>query len=373
VACQLLSTLVRARIRDRSLRDVARTNVRLLARKIIERAGHTGEHYITKTRREWVAMLGAGAGGGVVMSMTTVLKFLLLHGHLPLFLEGLAASTNYAAGFLVMQLFGFALATKQPSMTAAALAGEIKTRGPGKGDLEPLVTLIARITRSQFAAAISNIFMVGLGALIFDLVYRQVTGHSFLDPETSAKTMLSFSPFRSGTVFYASLTGVMLWLSSICAGWLDNWATYRRLPDAIAQHRLGRIVGRGTMRFIGQRLKHGLAGIGGNVSIGVLLGMTPAIGKFFGLPLEVRHVTLSMASLTLAASEMGLGAVECGLGEALMGIAVILFLNFSVSSVLALWVALRAREVEQGESRLLVAVLHRLWKRPLDFMFPTEK
>lgn len=42
---------------------------------------------------------------------------------------------------------------------------------------------------------------------------------------------------HSGTVFYAALTGVLLWLSSLGAGWLENWIVYRRLPEALAKHR----------------------------------------------------------------------------------------------------------------------------------------
>ena len=42
---------------------------------------------------------------------------------------------------------------------------------------------------------------------------------------------------------FAAFTGVLLWLSSIGAGWLENWAVYRRLPEAIAEHRIKRIIG----------------------------------------------------------------------------------------------------------------------------------
>src|SRR5262249_51415707 len=44
-----LTDLVGTRLRDRDIGDIIRNNLHLLARKIIERAGHTGEHYITST------------------------------------------------------------------------------------------------------------------------------------------------------------------------------------------------------------------------------------------------------------------------------------------------------------------------------------
>ena len=53
-------------------------------------------------------------------------------GTSPLFIDGVLSAIDYAGSFIVMQLLGFTLATKQPSMTAAALAGTIRDRaGPG--------------------------------------------------------------------------------------------------------------------------------------------------------------------------------------------------------------------------------------------------
>jgi site-specific recombinase len=363
----LLGELSRARLRDRSLRDVMRSTARLLARKVIERAGESGEHYITRTRKEWLGMLGSAAGGGVLTAGTAALKFVISAMSAPLFVEGFLASANYAGSFLLMQLFGFTLATKQPSMTAAALAGAIKDAKRDPQALEPLVTLIARICRSQLAAAIGNVVVVIPAALLFDLWWRHRTGHPFLDEHQAQHTVESLDPLHSGTLFFAALTGFILWLSSLGAGWLENWFVYRRLPDAIAEHRWGRVVGRGTMRWIARQLKHGISGIGGNVAIGFLLGMTPAIGKFFGIPLQVRHVTLSTGSLTLALAARG--GLEGALAPAL-GILCILALNFGVSFALALGVAMRARAVEHGGVRLFASVLRRFLRSPGAFFFP---
>ena len=83
------------------------------------------------------------------------------------------------------------------------------------------------------------------------------------------------------------------------AGWLENWAVYRRLPEAIAEPPLGRFVGRGTMGCFSRFFTRNISGLGGNSALGLMLGMTPVMGKFFGLPLDVRHVTLSTGALTL--------------------------------------------------------------------------
>ena len=97
---------------------------------------------------------------------TAVMKFMVKWGHWPLFVDGVLSSLVFAGSFLVMQLVGFTLATKQPSMTAAALAGTIRdTSGPHR--LDELVPLIARIARSQFAAAVGNVTGVIVASIGF--------------------------------------------------------------------------------------------------------------------------------------------------------------------------------------------------------------
>jgi site-specific recombinase len=371
-AFHIVAQIAAARVRDRSVRDMFSTNLHLLARKVIEHAGQTGEHYITTTRKQWWKMLASGAGGGLVTGGTIVMKYLVLWGHFALFVEGAFASLNYAGSFLLMQLCGFTLATKQPSMIAAALAGSLHGSGDKMRDeLDDLVTLIQRICRSQLSAAIGNVGMVIPTAILFNLVYTRLHGAPFLDEHAAEHTIESFHPLHSGTIFFAALTGVLLWMSSLGAGWLENWVTYRRLPEAIAKHPAGRIFGRGTMRWLARTLQHSVAGIGGNIAIGFLLGMTPVIGRFFGLPLEVRHVTLSTGSLALAGCTLGLGAPHF-LG-AVAGIAIMLALNFGVSFACALFVALRARGIDHAGRRLLRAIVVRFVKEPLPFLIPVGR
>jgi site-specific recombinase len=183
----------------------------------------------------------------------------------------------------------------------------------------------------------------------------------------------SLHPFESGTIFYAALTGVLLWLSSVAAGWLENWAVYRRLPEAIAEHRYGRILGRRITGWASRAFLRNISGFGGNASLGVLLAMTPIMGKFFGLPLDVRHVTLSTGALTLAVCSLGVaGAGSRAIAAAALGIAIIGALNFGVSFALALAVALRARGDRSDRKRLVRSVLATFVRSPLQFFFPPK-
>jgi site-specific recombinase len=256
-------------------------------------------------------------------------------------------------------------------MTAAMLAGSIR-EARGQHRLDELVSLIARISRSQFAAACGNVLVVIPAAIAFNYLWAGQYGHDFLDPATAQKTIASFHPLKSGTIPFAALTGVLLWMSSLGAGWLENWTTYRRLPEAIEHHRIGRVIGRKNAARVARFLAHNVSGFGGNASLGFLLGMTPVMGVFFGLPLDVRHVTLSTGSLTLAGIAVGPDTLTtAGFIWASVGIIFIGLLNFGVSFVLALTVAFRARDVSRRERLALWgAVFRRFIRSPFEFFFP---
>jgi site-specific recombinase len=367
----VIAAVGRGLVGGRSFTQLLGDSLRLLARKVIERAGRSGEHYVTSSRREYWRMLGSAAGGGVLTCATAVAKFVIKWGHFAPFIDGFLSSVDYAGSFVLMQLIGFTLATKQPSMTAAALAGTIRDRA-GPGQLDELVPLIARIARSQFAAAVGNVSAVIVTALGFDLIWQRTHEAPFLDAASAHSVVASFDPLGSGTLPFAALTGVLLWLSSLAAGWFENWIVYRRLPEAIEHHRIGKRIGRARMARIARFLEREAAGFGGSIALGFLLGMIPTFAKFFGLPIDVRHITLSTGSLTLALSSIGVGAVGWGaVASAVVGIALIGLLNFGVSFALALVVALRARDVPRGERRTLPgAVLRHFVRRPVEFFYP---
>lgn len=370
----VIAAIGRGLVGGRSFFQLMSDNMRLLARKVIERAGRSGEHYVTSSRREYWQMYKSAAGGGVLTLGTAVAKFLVKWGEFAPFLDGLLSGIVYAGSFVVMQLLGFTLATKQPSMTAASLAGSIRERA-GKGQLDELVPMIARIARSQFAAALGNVSAVIVTALAFDLLYSQVAGHSFLSEKDAEKVVASFDPLGSGTIWFGFCTGCLLWISSLFAGWFENWVVYRRIPEAIEHHRWGKRFGQARMSGWARFIEQQAAGFGGSVALGFLLAFFPVFGKFFGLPFDVRHITLSTGSLTLAMQSAGIDHVGTGaFVSACVGIVIIGILNFGVSFTLALIVALRARDVQRGERRTLpVAVFRRFLKRPFEFFYPPKE
>jgi hypothetical protein len=62
----------------------------LLQRKIVDRAGKTGEHYVAWTRKEYWHIWAAAAGGGLLTTVTAAVKIVIVGAGLALFVEGLA-------------------------------------------------------------------------------------------------------------------------------------------------------------------------------------------------------------------------------------------------------------------------------------------
>ncbi len=121
-------------------------------------------------------------------------------------------------------------------------------------------------------------------------------------------------------------------------------------------------------------LDHEIAGLTANISLGFLLGSMPVLLAFFGLPIEVRHVTLSSGQLAACVVVLGWSvAATSAFWLAVAGIALIGVLNVGVSFALALQVAIGARE-SSGASRgdIYRAILRRMRREPASFLFPKD-
>jgi site-specific recombinase len=209
-------------------------------------------------------------------------------------------------------------------------------------------------------------------ALVISYVQVKIFGGEILSETAARNTIASLDPTQSLTLFYGALTGVILWLSSIGAGWTENWFVLRRVPETLNQSPwLKRVFGKRAGKIV-RWINKNISGIGGNLCLGFLLAFVPVAGSFFGLPLEVRHVTLSAGSLTYAfyvvpnptAAEFLMGAFS---------VFCIGILNFGVSFAAALFVAIRAREVRSNHLHLLRRTLLQFaQKRWRLFFYPSK-
>ncbi len=370
----LINELIEGRLEDRRLRSLLKQNLNLLARKTVERTGKSGEHYIAHSNKEYWQMWLAAFGGGLLTVFTAAIKMRIIDAHDPLFVEGFLSSINYAVSFILLQVFGLALATKQPSATAATLAGIVR-RNRGYARWSKIADFTARITRTQLAAAISNIIAVCSGAVVFEHLWRTMFSQSYLQPESAKHVYDTLHPLASGTIFYAAGTGVLLWLAALIGGWCENFAVYHRITAAIGQHPLGIRVGERNMERVANWIELHLADWSTSIALGFLLGFVPVVSRFFGIPMDVRHVTLSTGTLALAAARYGFSALGYDwFYYAVAGIGVTFVLNLGVSFFIAAFVALRAYDVSAREQfELLRFLIKQILRSPLKFIVPVER
>lgn len=130
---------------------------------------------------------------------------------------------------------------------------------------------------------------------------------------------------------------------------------------------------RGTER-LGLYLQRNISGLAANISLGLLLGLEPVIALFFGLGLDVRHVTLTAGQIAAAAFTLGLPALGTpAFAWALAGLAVIGPLNLGVSFYLAFRVALASQGVSgTNRHRIRQAIGQRIRAQPLTFFRPPQ-
>jgi site-specific recombinase len=195
-----------------------------------------------------------------------------------------------------------------------------------------------------------------------------------LTPE-KAQHVLDSHQLLGPTLLFAAVTGLLLFASSIVAGWVENWFVLHKLDSAIAYNPT-------ITRRLGQRLalrcshfmRTHVSGLAANISLGLMLGLVPAIAGFFGLELEVRHVTLVMGQLTAAVMALGWTVwLEPAFWSALAAMLLVGPINLAVSFYLAFRLALKARSVSDvNRQRIQGAIRHRLRRAPLSFLWPVS-
>jgi site-specific recombinase len=370
----LMAALLQAQADQRGIRSLLAQNYRLLARQVTERSAETGEHYITTNRAEFREMVSKAAGGGTVIAGTTLVKFAIAAWGLSAFWTGLWSGVNYALSFLLVMLLHWTVATKQPAMTAPAMAASLPdAEAPAvDGALEGFVDRVAQLMRSQIAGIIGNLALCA--PLV--LALQVLSGLAFGAPLVGAKEarhVLHSLTLLGPSVVFAAFTGLLLFASSLVAGWAENWFVFHRLDSAIAWNPA--IVARlGSARAARWSLwwRRNISGVAANVSLGLMLGLVPAIAGFVGLPLEVRHITLSSGQLGAALGALGPGLLrEAEFWWCVAGVGVTGALNLSVSFGLAFAVALRSRNVRlQQRAAIARAIARRLRNQPLSFLWP---
>jgi site-specific recombinase len=356
---------------SKSVGALISANSTLLSAKMAERSAETGERYITRNRGEYKDMLGKAMGGGAITAFTTLLKFVILGVGLSGFWGGFWSGLMYAASFIVMQLLHCTLATKQPAMTAPAMAAKLKDIDSDTA-LGDFVDEVTHLVRSQVAAVFGNVFMVVPTVLLINALIQLVLGRPMISPGHAVQVLGTLS-LLGPTLLWAAFTGVILFVASLMAGWTENWFVLHRLDSAMRHNpRITAVLGADRSARWAAFMRDNISGLASAIALGFMLGLIPAFTGFFGIELEVRHVTLSTGQLAAAGASLGLDAFRLPvIWWAMAAIPLIGALNLSVSFYLAFRLALQAHNVSGVDRARIRAAIWARWRtHPGSFFVP---
>lgn len=342
---QFIGRLIRSELKVHGVREYIHENVHLLTRKIVERAGEKGDHYIAGNGPEKKKLFYAAALAGILTCFTALFKFLIGVPQFPIFFEGFFFFVNYALSFLIMQRWHLALSSKQPAYMASALSRTFENFKITRSFTE-VSAEIRKIINSQVITTVGNLALVIPGCILFDWIWLKTSGHHIMTRSESIAVIYKHHPFTSLTILYAFITGIFLWLSSVVAGWCENLIVFRELPEAIRTNSfLKKVLTKSQLNYMASHLAGTVGGIAGNITIAFLLALPIVISKFTSIPMDIRHVTLAAGTIVFALN--GIEWADWSLIiTMLLSIILIGILNFGVSFYFAIKMAATARNLE---------------------------
>lgn len=364
--------IIRLEKRKYSIREFLSSSISFLAYKITEHGGSRGEKYITTTRREYWLMIKSALGGGFIAAFTATIKNFIARASLAPFWQGFLFSVNYAASFQIMHETHSNLATKQPAFTASAIAGSLDYfKEYRKPDLYGLAIIIARTSRSQIASFFGNLIIVFPTSYLIAFVYNAVTGDFILNEQEAHHMLDEQHPFKSLSLLYACFTGCFLFASGLIAGYVDNGINFGRIRDRLIHHPVFRnTLGKKKLERVTNYIDNNLGALVGNICLGFFLGMAGFFGHIFGLPFDIRHITISAGNASIALFTRIGDESTAYLLTVFAGILLIGTLNFVVSFSLAFYVAVKSRGIRLRDYPEMISVLSRFFvKFPLDFLY----
>jgi site-specific recombinase len=370
-------SVVRNENRKNSIREFLRQTTGYLAYQIAEQKGKKGNAYITSSPAEYRAMIFSAMMGGLIVCFVAVFKNLLGFLKLAPFWQGFVYSINYSAGFILIEETHSTLATKQPAFTANAVAGSLDDKdSSGHPRLHNLAVTIAKVSRSQFASFLGNLLVVFPGTFALAWLFDLAFGYPIAEGEAAMKMMRDQHPWQSLSLLYACNTGFFLFLSGLIAGYVQNKMKFGRIGERIIRHPFLRFYMKpDRLRRIAHYWNHHAGTIAGSVALGFFLGMAGIVGKIFGVPFDIRHITIAAGNAAIGLYGYGWQHIVPGyLVTVFLGVLGIGFFNFLVSFSLSFLVAMRSRGLSMREFPEFFGILWRYFKsHPLDFIRPRRR
>lgn len=356
---RLVGDVLIAEIEGGSLRAYFRDTTRILALEVTGHGAHHGAGYIMQERRDYWHFFLRSLGAGVLVAIFGNLKLKLPHDTPP-FWGAALYSLNYVACFVLIYVTGSALATKQPAMTAATVAETLDESDEDEASVRNLADLIQRVIRSQLVSFAGNLLSVVPLSLLLTWAVHRAFGADFISRDQARNVLTSLHPLHSGSLLFAGLTGVWLFVSGLVTGYIDNHVLFARIARRLENHpRFVKYIPETRRAQVASFIDRHLGGVTGNVVFGVLLGGTAAVAGFFGLPVDIRHITFSAAHFSVSSAILfhrELPGEVLLIASTVLGIGAI---NFCVSFSLALITALKSRGLPLSDLKFLLrAVRH---------------
>lgn len=370
-------SVVRNENRRNSIREFLSQTTNYLAYQIAEQKGKKGNKYITSTPAEYWDMIFSAMKGGLIICFVAVFKNLLGFLKLAPFWQGFVYSLNYSAGFILIEETHSTLATKQPAFTANAVAASLDDKdSSGYPRLYNLAVTVSKVWRSQFASFLGNLIVVFPGTFVLAWLYDLAFGAPIVGGEEALKLLRAQHPWQSLSLLYACNTGFFLFLSGLIAGYVQNKMQYGRIGERLTRHPLLRFSA-SPERLAGiARYWNAHAGtITGSIALGFFLGMAGIVGKIFGIPFDIRHITIAAGNASIGWYGAGVHTVDPWyITTVFLGVIGIGFLNFLVSFSLSFIVAIRSRGLSLREFPEFFGILARYFrKQPFDFIRPRRR
>jgi len=368
---QYFLQVVRNENTQNKIRPFLGNNVSQLAFQIAEHSSHTGEKYITSNSKEYFQFFKSAAIGGFIISFAALAKVGLSSLHLPYFWASFVYGINYALAFVLIHFVHGTIATKQPALTASTIAHAI---GNKQSALQNLVPLLAQVARSQFASLTGNLLIVFPLTIALAMGVFYATGNHVIDA-TLANSMLKDISFSGKNIWFASIAGVLLFISGIISGYFDNLVVYRKIPERIIAHQgFEKAFGKKWTAKIAHYIDNNLGALMGNIILGFGLGFMIFFGKILGIPFDIRHVTISTGFLGFSLTSLDFQIPFVTWAWCLFGLAGIAFTNLAVSFSLALYVALKSRRISSFEIWPLLKLTTKYFLHfPGHFFFPQKE
>ncbi len=377
---QLTDAFVKGAKNRYSVSYLFNINTQLLSRKVTENASKVGENYISTDGKGYRKMYKKAGLGGVLIACMATLKILGYNLDLAPIGVAFLNSMIYGLGFVIIHIIGGTVATKQPAMTAAAIASTISEVTSKKiNKLSKLAELSVDIIRTQFIAIIGNISIAMPVALLISGSYFYFTQQPLIGLRQADHLLHDLNPFLSLAIPHAAIAGVYLYISGLIAGYYDNLAVHNQIGERVRQHPLLQSwLSPEKRQHFSEFVERNLGAIMSNFLFGTALGSTATVGAILGLPLDIRHIAFASANFIHGVfniyTNTGLFPEIGVIFASFLGVVLIGLINLMVSFSLALFTALRARGVQLFEwKELFKMVFSHFINQPLDFFIPRKK